>query len=521
MERKIDSLLVGFAVVFFVFAVAIALLSGVNSYINQTSIYKEQCEEKIKQVASHIESLMMSEGKLFLSYQDYVIQNHEKVLIPFDYSGDWQPELTAFQNMFAAKYPGKVFGKDVSFEELDEESKLAFATYYQEYWMSRYDEICDNFGLKYVYYIVPTGEDLHMYYVIEVKGAREKLIVDGKNYVNFCVDIFEPLEEHQKMWEAWNTGKKPTGYDTYDNEYGKTYAYYIPLFADGKKAGVISIDVEIAKVNEAILQNTVREMLGLCAIIVLAFATMLWYIHKRYIHRLSKLQNNVRDYALTKNAKIAENIEREVKGYDEISALSMQVSAMILELDNYMNSLFSAMQEIQTTKEHADAMSELAHTDALTGIGNKTAYDDEIRRIEWEIAEGDAKFGIVMVDLNFLKRINDTYGHEQGNVAIRKLCRLVCRIFENSPAFRIGGDEFAVIIEGNDYDNIEPLIKEFNRELKKINAEPTLEPWERISASIGYALYDAVMDNSAANVFKRADKAMYRRKQEMKAVRVD
>ena len=98
-----------------------------------------------------------------------------------------------------------------------------------------------------------------------------------------------------------------------------------------------------------------------------------------------------------------------------------------------------------------------------------------------------------MVDLNFLKRINDTYGHEQGNIAIKKLCYIVCHVFEHSPVFRIGGDEFVIILENDDYKNIESLIKEFND--------------------------NASIDSSAANVFKRADKAMYNRKREMKAIR--
>ena len=126
-----------------------------------------------------------------------------------------------------------------------------------------------------------------------------------------------------------------------------------------------------------------------------------------------------------------------------------------------------------------------------------------------------------MVDLNFLKRINDTYGHEQGNIAIKKLCHLVCAIFEHSPVFRIGGDEFAVVLEHNDYAKVSDLVDTFNAKLDEMAADTKLEPWERISAAIGVARYDPVTDSSVANVFKRADKAMYLRKKEMKAVRTE
>ena len=165
-------------------------------------------------------------------------------------------------------------------------------------------------------------------------------------------------------------------------------------------------------------------------------------------------------------------------------------------------------------------MQALANRDALTGIRNKTAYDNEIRRLEWRLEDGLTEFGIAMIDLNFLKRINDTYGHEQGNAAIRKLCRLVCTVFEHSPVFRIGGDEFVVILENRDYNNIELLAQDFNDSLEEMAADINTEIWERISASLGYALYDPARDKSVSDVFKRADHAMYERKAEMKAIRV-
>ena len=77
-----------------------------------------------------------------------------------------------------------------------------------------------------------------------------------------------------------------------------------------------------------------------------------------------------------------------------------------------------------------------------------------------------------------------------------------------------------VILENEDYKKVDELIAEFNRQLDELKEDKTLEPWERISASIGYALYDPEIDGSVENVFKRADKAMYVRKKEMHAIRL-
>ena len=171
-------------------------------------------------------------------------------------------------------------------------------------------------------------------------------------------------------------------------------------------------------------------------------------------------------------------------------------------------------------KKKASQMSELANKDALTGVRNKTAYDKEIIRMEYALSVGkQTAFGIGMIDLNFLKRINDTYGHEQGDYAIKKLCRVVCATFVHSPVFRIGGDEFVVILEGSDYENVQTLSAELKQKMQSMEEDTNLEPWEKVSASVGFAFYDKDQDTSVLNVFRRADAEMYACKKNMKAMR--
>jgi diguanylate cyclase (GGDEF)-like protein len=167
--------------------------------------------------------------------------------------------------------------------------------------------------------------------------------------------------------------------------------------------------------------------------------------------------------------------------------------------------------ELTKTKEKADQMDALAHRDSLTGVGSKLAYDQKVKQLSEDIAKGQAEFGIVMMDLNYLKQLNDNYGHERGNEAIQKTCGIICDVFKHSPVYRIGGDEFVVIVQDRDYENIEALVEQFNR---KVNATEG-KPWEKISAAIGYARYDN--DDNVEDVFRRADKEMYDRKKEMKA----
>ena len=512
-------LLFKFAAIFAVFGLVTLLMSGANIYYNETAAYKQQCEENLVNIGHALEEMLVADGENFLQYQEVFMKRHKDMRLRFDFS-DWHADKEKFDRMFAERYPGKVMGRDVRAMDLDDEMQLAYATYVHEYWLLTFEKIKAAHGIRYAYYIVPTGEPLHMYWMLD--AVREKEEIDGMAYLLLADDVYEPLEKHRKMWEAWDTGKRPEGYDEFDNEYGQTYAYYTPVHVNGKTIGLVGTEIDIAVVNREILKRAVTQTAGMALILAACVLGLLWFIHDRYISKLSQLQMNVRAYAEEKDAAIAGTIEKSATGKDEIAALSMQIAAMILELENYMKSLVETTQKLGEVQEHADAMNELAHMDALTGIRNKTAYDKEIRRVEWELeCDRSKRFGVAMIDLNYLKRINDTFGHEQGNVAIKKLCHIICTIFCHSPVFRIGGDEFVVVLENEDYKNVDALVSKFNGTLEKMARDTTLEPWEKLSAAIGVARYDPVTDTSVENVFKRADKAMYFRKKEMKAVRTE
>ena len=314
-------------------------------------------------------------------------------------------------------------------------------------------------------------------------------------------------------------GIQPTGYDIFDNEYGKTYAYYLPLYIGTKKLGVIGVEVNIASVNREILYATIRQMLMIGSILVIFMFFLLFIIRSNFIRKLVKLQNIIESYSKNKNPKVVEHLKLEVTNSDEISVIMAKFAEMIYELEHYIQDLTQTRLDLKNTKQQTIELNELAIRDTLTGIRNKTGYDKEIQKIDWEMSSGLKNIGVAMIDLNFLKQINDTYGHDKGNIAIITICKIICKVFEHSPVFRIGGDEFVVILRGHDLKNIENLIQEFYDHLKSLQDNPELSYWEKVSAAIGYAIYTPETDTSYDSIFKRADKNMYKNKKAMKAVR--
>lgn len=154
----------------------------------------------------------------------------------------------------------------------------------------------------------------------------------------------------------------------------------------------------------------------------------------------------------------------------------------------------------------------MAYTDPLTGIKNKSAYIEDIGIIETRVKDKKlSDFGIIVFDLNGLKVINDTKGHEAGDEYIRSASRLICKTFEHSPIYRIGGDEFVAFLEGEDFTNHEELIKGFNKLIEK-NQESG-----DVVISCGFACYNPKNDDSIMRTFERADQKMYNRKRILKA----
>ncbi len=171
---------------------------------------------------------------------------------------------------------------------------------------------------------------------------------------------------------------------------------------------------------------------------------------------------------------------------------------------------------VRREQEHARDLSaarKMATVDSLTGIKNKHAYVQWEEKINARIQTGEQEpFAVVVCDINDLKAVNDLYGHKEGDACIKNACAKICGIFSHSPVFRIGGDEFAVILSGGDYERRARL-------MAQINAVPSDRSKIRIGETIsaGMVEYQKDRHTSVVSVFEEADKAMYERKSYLKA----
>lgn len=171
-------------------------------------------------------------------------------------------------------------------------------------------------------------------------------------------------------------------------------------------------------------------------------------------------------------------------------------------------------------KENIDNLNERVYVDALTSVKNKGAFANSLDSLQKRLdrGESDLEYAIGVFDCDDLKTINDRYGHDKGDLYLKTACHVICTVFQHSPVFRIGGDEFAVILQGEDFDNRDVLVAQFYQASEDVTAG-AFNPWEEVSVTNGMAVYDPAEDRFVNDTVRRADKTMYANKRKRKAAK--
>lgn len=154
---------------------------------------------------------------------------------------------------------------------------------------------------------------------------------------------------------------------------------------------------------------------------------------------------------------------------------------------------------------------DFANTDYLTGIQNRNAFELYMRNLQAK--EIYHHFGFISIDLNNLKMINDTLGHQAGDKYIRN-CADLLKKFESEEyiLYRIGGDEFAFIVINTNLQKITDLRKNIIKSVNLYNLSTEM----KISIAVGEAVFEAKIDEDLSDTLKRADQDMYDNKKVMK-----
>ena len=262
-------------------------------------------------------------------------------------------------------------------------------------------------------------------------------------------------------------------------------AVWIPL-SNGMRLYVCAPVSEIDSGWEDMIRNIIIAMFGILVVSIIAML--------RFMGRLTKPLGDLTEAARQVDAG---NYDFSL-GYDK---------------DDEIGILTNTFRQLATnTREKITNARKMASIDPLTGVKNKHAFGQWEDEIDRRIREGKQEpFAVVVCDINNLKTANDLYGHKVGDTCIKNASARICGIFSHSPVFRVGGDEFMIILTGEDLLQRDKLMERINvlpRALSKIRAGETV--------SAGMAVYDKDRHLSLMGVAEEADMAMYERKEFVK-----
>ncbi len=186
--------------------------------------------------------------------------------------------------------------------------------------------------------------------------------------------------------------------------------------------------------------------------------------------------------------------------------------------------LSTLRDEVKRLRAENEQLKLYAKTDLMTGLGNRRAYDEAVikaiagfrRRSEQGRNEREKGFVLVILDLNGLKEVNDSMGHEYGDMLIMSASAVIKKTMRSSDnAFRIGGDEFAVILD-NTSTSLE-FAKRLDYNLREKGDDPSLAlGWASILDPLFSENPELTNRELAKGLFAAADQMMYENKRLMK-----
>lgn len=302
--------------------------------------------------------------------------------------------------------------------------------------------------------------------------------------------------------------------------WGVDYTLARPLVnSKGEHYGLLCADVSIDEINANVYRNVYITIAMIVLPGILFIVLLILWMRANVTAPLKRLEYSVEAFASASTGKRNPDdllfTPPDIHTGNEVEVLTKAMTKLSEDMRDYVKGIVAAEDEARDLQVHVTEMNAIAYQDALTHVKNRAAYDELARLLDRDITGGGAEFGLVMVDLNALKIVNDRYGHDKGNEYIVGTCKQICDVYTHSPVFRIGGDEFVVALQGEDYRDRDALLAKLRQAFEATRRDESREPWQRYSAALGMAVYE--QGDDVEHVLNRADQRMYEAKADMKA----
>ena len=364
-------------------------------------------------------------------------------------------------------------------------------------------------------------EDVKYIYIVvcgDVDAEQDMYLLNDSEDPLYITGYFEDREDAFAGMDIAK-GTEPTV------SYGWLCSSFVPVYSsEGNIVCQVGCDVEMNDIMTERIKSFVSMIISAVIVTAVIVVGVIFLIKKIVVTPLNRVKDEMEKFSPSEDLSYEKSgvMNLEFESRDEISDIHDGIRAMQIRILDYLKDITiirkekdKAVSDAAEKSKEINQISIEAYKDALTNVGSKTAYNKVTKEINIEIENDEAEFAVVMIDINLLKQVNDNYGHSAGDDYIRGCSKIICRAFKRSPVYRIGGDEFAVILQGEDYDNRDEKVSAVTQAFEDSYAQVDQEPWKRYSAAVGMAVYEGG-DPDVETVLRRADSAMYEAKVEFK-----
>jgi len=236
------------------------------------------------------------------------------------------------------------------------------------------------------------------------------------------------------------------------------------------------------------------------------------YIQSEYDDSSGKLS----DYLGSLN-----NFNEALSGSGQTEELSAEIQKVIEDTRStessqrkFESQMSNMMKEVETLHKQLEQVREDSLTDALTGIANRKAFDEELERVFQHSHENKLPFCVVIADIDYFKKFNDTYGHLVGDKVLRFVAITIKSCVKGKDmAARFGGEEFVLILPETDITGAGAVAEQVRIAVSKctLKDQAKNKDFGKITISLGIAQFKP--SDQPKDVLKRADQALYQAKE--------
>lgn len=198
----------------------------------------------------------------------------------------------------------------------------------------------------------------------------------------------------------------------------------------------------------------------------------------------------------------------------ELVTLAFYLSYLLLALSRSHREYQGTLELELQLLEQRQRLDALSRTDGLTQLGNRYQFNNLFPAMVASAARQGSALSLVLLDIDFFKRINDEHGHAMGDLCLQQFAERMREVFrrDSDALLRLGGEEFGVLMPDTGLKQASKLAEDFRRDLA---AKGLVLKGERLplTASLGVGCYDAQRDGDAEAFFKRVDDALYQAKE--------